>query len=465
MSLVVARDVTLFVALLVVLARGPRGDAPLSRRVLLALVAGAAFGAALQAVHGHDAPALRAALDWIGVVGTGYVRLLQLVVAPLVFVSVLAAVVRLRSTRTLGTIGAGVTAVLLATTAVAALIGVAVARLFVLDATTLVRGAREVAKGDAMLARLGEAQALSVPALLQSLVPVNAVAELAGTRPTSVIGVVLVALLVGVATLALRERDADTATRITDGVETLQRLVLEVVRVVLRLTPYGVAALMARTTATASVADIALLGRFLVASYVGLAAILLVHLALVAAAGTGVRRHLAAVWPTLVFAFTARSSAATLPLTVATQVDRLGVPRAVAGMAASIGTIVGQNGCAGLYPAMLAVMIAPSVGVDASAWPFIGAVVTAATVGSIGIAGVGGGATIAALVVLSALDLPVALAGVLIAIEPLIDMGRTAINVSGAITAGTVAGRFVRERDDVATEADRPMLPVQARPA
>ncbi len=466
MPFAVAVVVALFVVLLVALARLARTDVPLARRVLVAVGAGAAFGGVLQALLGHDSPMLRGALEWIGVVGVGYVRLLQLVVAPLVFVSVLAAVVRLRSGRTLGTLGAGVVAVLLATTAVAALIGTVVARLFALDASGLVRGAREIEKGAALLARAGEAEALSVPALLQSLVPVNAVAELAGTRPTSVIGVVIVAMLAGLATLALRANDAAAAERIAAAVETLQRLVLQVVRLVLRLTPYGVAALMVRTTATASVADIAQLALFLAASYAGLAAILLVHLALVAAVGGDPRRQLAAAWPTLAFAFTARSSAATIPLTIATQVDRLGVPRAVAGLAASIGAIVGQNGCAGLYPAMLAVMIAPSAGLDPASWHFTGAVVAAATVGSIGIAGVGGGATIAALVVLSALDLPVALAGVLISIEPLIDMGRTAINVSGAITAGTVTTRVLalRARTIADPGGERAAAPADAAP-
>jgi L-cystine uptake protein TcyP (sodium:dicarboxylate symporter family) len=68
-------------------------------------------------------------------------------------------------------------------------------------------------------------------------------------------------------------------------------------------------------------------------------------------------------------------------------------------------------------------------------------------IGSIGIAGVGGGATFAALIVLSAMDLPVALAGLLISIEPIIDMGRTALNVSGSITAGTVTSRLMGQTD------------------
>jgi L-cystine uptake protein TcyP (sodium:dicarboxylate symporter family) len=67
------------------------------------------------------------------------------------------------------------------------------------------------------------------------------------------------------------------------------------------------------------------------------------------------------------------------------------------------------------------------------------------TLGSFGIAGFGGGATVAAILVLSTLGLPVALAGILVSIEPLIDMGRTAVNVSGALTAGVLTSRFMGE--------------------
>ena len=75
-------------------------------------------------------------------------------------------------------------------------------------------------------------------------------------------------------------------------------------------------------------------------------------------------------------------------------------------------------------------------------------------IGSIGVAGVGGGATFAALIVLSAMNLPVALAGLLIAIEPLIDMGRTALNVSGSATAGTVASRLMGQTDSAVFNRD-----------
>jgi L-cystine uptake protein TcyP (sodium:dicarboxylate symporter family) len=77
------------------------------------------------------------------------------------------------------------------------------------------------------------------------------------------------------------------------------------------------------------------------------------------------------------------------------------------------------------------------------------------TIGSVGVAGVGGGATFAALIVLSSMNLPVALAGLLISIEPLIDMGRTALNVSGSIAAGTVTSRVMGETNMAAFASDQ----------
>jgi L-cystine uptake protein TcyP (sodium:dicarboxylate symporter family) len=368
--------------------------------------------------------------------------------------------------RSLGAVSAGVLGVLLTTTAISALIGVTVARLFGLRADGLVQGARELEKAASLTAKVGEAATLTIPALLQSFAPANAFADLAGTRPTSVIGVVVFATLLGVAALALRADDPEAGARVQRGVDTLQLLVQRLVRIVVRLTPYGVLALMTRVVATSSVRDVVQLGAFVVASYVGLAAILLVHATVVALAGVSPVRFCERIWPTLTFAFTSRSSAATIPLNVDAQVCRLGVAPAVANVAATFGATIGQNACAGLYPAMLAVMIAPSAGVDPTSWSFVGSVAAVAALGSFGIAGVGGGATFAALVVLSTLGLPVALAGLLISVEPLIDMGRTAVNVSGSMVAGAVTSRLLGQMDARALADGAPAPPpVDAAPA
>jgi L-cystine uptake protein TcyP (sodium:dicarboxylate symporter family) len=179
------------------------------------------------------------------------------------------------------------------------------------------------------------------------------------------------------------------------------------------------------------------------ASYLGLTLILASHAVFLGVIGVSPLHHFRKAWPVLTFGFTSRSSAAAIPLNVETQINELGVSPAVANFSATFGATIGQNGCAGLYPAMLAVMIAPSVGIDPTSFHFLISLVIVATLGSVGIAGVGGGATFAAILVLSTLGLPVALAGLLISIEPLIDMGRTAVNVSGAMTAGAVTNRLL----------------------
>ena len=99
---------------------------------------------------------------------------------------------------------------------------------------------------------------------------------------------------------------------------------------------------------------------------------------------------------------------------------------------------------------MLATMIAPSMGIDPMNPMFILQLVAIVAISSFGVAGVGGGATFAALVVLPAMGFPIALVALLISIEPLIDMARTALNVNGAMTAGVITGRLLS--DDLGAE-------------
>jgi L-cystine uptake protein TcyP (sodium:dicarboxylate symporter family) len=446
-TIAVLGNLAVFVLVIAWLARRARQGAKLSSNVLVALLLGVGLGALAQTIYGLGSPIIRDTLTWVGVVGSGYVRLLQMVIAPLVLVSILAAVTKLSDTRALGKISGGVLGLLIATTAASALIGVGMTTMFGLRADGLVQGARELERGSALEARLPEAANLTIPSLLQSFIPQNIFADLAGTRSTSVIGVVVFATLLGLAVLSIRRENAEFGERLVRGIDTLQQLVLRLVRIVIRLTPYGVLALMTRVVATSNVNDVISLGGFVVASYTGMAIILTMHAAILAMTGLNPVRFYQRIWPVLTFAFSSRSSAAAIPLSVETQVTRLGVSPAVANFAAGFGATIGQNACAGLYPAMLAVMIAPGVGIDPLSFSFLGPLVLVTTLGSVGIAGFGGGATVAAILVLSTLNLPVALAGLLISIEPLIDMGRTAVNVSGAMTAGALTSRFLGETD------------------
>lgn len=153
------------------------------------------------------------------------------------------------------------------------------------------------------------------------------------------------------------------------------------------------------------------------------------------------------MFPVLTFAFTSRSSAGAIPLNIEAQKEKLGISEGIANFAASFGVSIGQNGCAGIYPAMLAMMVAPTVGIDPLQPQFILTLIAVVAISSFGVAGVGGGATFAALIVLSTMNLPIGIVALVISVEPLIDMGRTALNVSGSMTAGLISSKWLGELD------------------
>ncbi|WP_252106850.1 MULTISPECIES: L-cystine transporter [unclassified Halomonas] len=451
----VAINVLIFALAIALLARWQRRGASLSRVVLVGLIVGVLLGAALQGLYaGTDT--LTGTIDWVNLVGGGYVQLLKMIIMPLVLVTILSAVTRLHDASSLGKISVGVLAMLMITTAISAIIGIGMTQLFGLSAEGLVQGARELERGQDIIERSAQVADLTVPQLLLSFIPSNPFQDLAGARPTSIISVVIFATFLGMAALGIKRENAALGDRLIDGIDVVQKWIMRLVRMVIRLTPYGVMALMTKVVATSDIGDILGLLGFVVASYIGLGLILVMHALFLSGAGVNPLRYFQKVWPVLTFAFTSRSSAATIPLNIEAQVDRIGVPPAIANFAASFGATIGQNGCAGLYPAMLAMMIAPTVGIDPLSLEFLATLVLVVTLASFGIAGVGGGATFAAIIVLSTLDLPIALAGLLISIEPLIDMGRTAINVNGSMTAGTVTSRLLGQHDGAifAAESD-----------
>jgi L-cystine uptake protein TcyP (sodium:dicarboxylate symporter family) len=246
------------------------------------------------------------------------------------------------------------------------------------------------------------------------------------------------------------EDDSAHSQRISGFIDTAQAIIMKLVKIVMNLTPYGVLALMTRVIATSDGSAIVTLISFVIASYIAIAIMFAVHALLIGLLGANIKTYFQKVWPVLTFAFVTRSSAATIPLTIRAQIEELNIPAPIANIAASFGATIGQNGCAGIYPAMLAVMVAPTMGVDIDLG-FILSLVLIIAISSFGIAGVGGGATNAALAVLPVMGFPVTVAALLISIEPLIDMARTALNVNGAITTGMITTRFLGDQVEQTT--------------
>lgn len=449
--------------LLGVLAWMQKKHISFTKRVFAGLGFGLIYGAILQYVYGSGSEVITKTVDWFNLAGNGYVRLLQMVVIPLIMVSIISAIMNLKGKQNLGKISVSIIAVLLITTAIAASVSIVTSLSFDLKAIEIQKGEKEQAQGLKMEERLGTVQDMTIPQQVLEFIPSNPFEDMTGARRTSTLAVVIFSAFIGVAVLGLDRKKPEQAQTFRKVIDAVYAVVMRIVTLVLKLTPYGILALITKVVATTNPDEILKLIKFVLASYVALLVMFVIHLILLGLFGYNPVTYVKKVLPTLVFAFTSRSSAATIPLNVETQTKKLGVSDGIANLSATLGATIGQNGCAGIYPAMLAVMIAPTVGIDPTSWDFILTLILVVTVSSFGVAGVGGGATFASLIVLSTMNLPVALAGLLISVEPLIDMGRTALNVNDSITAGLISGKVLKENDQDVFNDHVPDLDTTAR--
>jgi L-cystine uptake protein TcyP (sodium:dicarboxylate symporter family) len=429
-NLLVVLGLAAFAGLLGLLA-ALRGKLGFTARVGLALVLGVAFGIGLQLIFGAETSTGAGALikKWINIVGSLFTKSLQLIIVPLVLVSIINAITKLSGS------GAGfkkagrIVGFLLVTTAVSTVFTIIVVRLFNLSADHLIEYTASTS------------QPTDVATTILNLIPNNLFAAFSSN---SVLPVVFAAMLLGFAYLAVKKDAPTLGARFEAFLETAYALVLKVVHFVIKFTPYGVLAIITGRVASGSGRFILQLGLVIAASYVVLLAIFTMHLAIAAAGGISPFVYLKKTVPALLFAFSSRSSAATVPLTIQAQ-RSLGVGEANASLASAMGTCIGQNGCAGLTPPLIAILVGLVQGVNVWSPAFLAPLVLYVVIASIGTAGVGGGATNVSLLVLSLMGLPVELVAILFSIDFIIDMGRTLINVSGSILAGFVTGKWERE--------------------
>lgn len=452
MNYLVVINVLVLLGLVAGLYSMQRRQVRFGKRVMTGLGLGVLFGAALQFAFAGAPAVIKSSVSWFDVIGNGYVRLLKMIVMPLLLVSITSAIVHVKDSGSLRKVSGLILGVLLATTAIAAVVGAGSALAFNLSAEGLPTGDAELSAKKSVEGRLVSFQAKPIQQQLIEIIPANPFNALTGQGSSDTLSVVFFAALVGIAVLSVRKKNPRSAEFFIQIIDSFHDVVMRLVAFVLRLTPYGVLALMAKFVAISNYAEILKLAQFVVASYLALAIMFIIHLVILASVRVSPITYVREAFPTLAFAFTSRTSAGTLPLTIRTMIEKLRVPEGYANLAASFGTSIGQNGCAGIYPAMLAVMVAPTVGINPLEPVFLIKLVLVVALGSFGIAGVGGGATFAALLVLSTLGLPVGIVGLLIAIEPLIDMGRTALNVSDAMVAGVVTSKIMGTVEDDSIE-------------
>ena len=410
-----------------------------STRMLSATGIGLVLGLLIQFVGGFpdaplEVPFIAEINKWYGLFANGFMDLLKMLVVPLIFVSIIRVIINMKQGENLGKLTARTLGTLVGTTAIAAIIGLIVGNAFQLGV-----GSNLIA-GDASIREVS-----SLVDTLRGLIPSNPVEAMASGN---VVAVVIFAAFLGLATKRQTKKYYDIVKPFIDLVEAFYKIILSVAMTIIKWMPYAVIALLANTIAGRGVAALAEVFDFIIALYLAVAVMFGVHLILIAVNGLNPFRYVKNVLDALVLAFTSRSSLGTLPVSIEKLTDNVGLDNGIATFVGSLGSNAGMNGCAGIYPAMVAIMVANMTGTPID-MTFIIMLVIMIALASFGIAGLPGSATMAISVVLSGMGLGeyFPLVAGIIAIDPILDMGRTMLNVNGTLVTAVLVGKSFNQID------------------
>ncbi|MEZ0494219.1 dicarboxylate/amino acid:cation symporter [Kineococcus sp. TBRC 1896] len=403
---------------------------PFGVQVLIGLVLGIALGALARSMGGTDEDP-----NWLTTtlttVGSIFVTMLRTLVPPLVVLAVLTSIANLREVTNAARL-AWQTLLWFAITALVA-VGIGMGIGVLTDP-----GVRSSVSAGAVEDPSSTGSWLD---FLQGIVPTNILGLQASNGSSgislnfNVLQLLVVAVVLGIAVLKVGEK--------AEPVLTFARSALAIVQTVLwwviRLAPIGTVGLLGRAVATYGWDALSPLAVFVIDIYVGLALVLfVVYPVLLKAHGLRVRSFAAGVWPATQLGFVSRSSIGTLPVTQRVT-EGLGVPRSYASFAVPLGATTKMDGCAAIYPALAAIFVAGFFGIDLSITDYV-LIAFVSVVGSAATAGLTG-ATVMLTLTLSTLGLPLAGVGLLLAIDPILDMGRTAVNVTGQALVPTIVAK------------------------
>lgn len=392
-------------------------------------------------------------ISYLSPIGELFLRLITMVIVPLVFASLLVGIAGLGDVRKLGRLGGKTLLLYLVTTATAITIGLVVAHAvspgdFVAERERAALTAQfEGDAGDQVEAAAG---APSMVENLLGIVPENPVRSMA---EADMLQIIFFAVLFGIALTLLRE---ERSRQVVSFFDTVQQAMIVLIHMVMAVAPFGVAALVAEVVGTAGFSVLGalivygltvLLGLFILAAglYGGLA-----HFV----AKIGWLRFMKAARPAQLIGFSTSSSSATLPITMQCARDNLGVSRPVSSFVVPLGSTVNMDGTA-LYQGVAAVFIAQVFAVDLSLGAQV-SMVLAATMASIGAAGVPGAGMITLAMVLTTAGIPTVGIALILGLDRILDMFRTSVNVTGDLAVTSVmATSEGEELSPMSTQEDR----------
>jgi Na+/H+-dicarboxylate symporter len=410
---------------------GSSGKFGLTARILIGMAAGLVVGVILNNV---STPFIDAYLvnGLFAMVGKMFVNALKMLVVPLVVFSLLCGVLGIGDVAQLGRVGGKSFVLYLATTTVAISLGILLALLISPGAGFDMQGV----KAGAITAKA----APSVWDVFASIVPDNPIQAFARGEMLQIIFYVIV---VGVAALMLGKASEPFA----NACEYMNDLMMKVVSIVMYFAPYGVFCLIARTFAQQGVDLFLPVMAYVVTLVSALAIHLFVTLMLLLKLFTGLSpiAFLQKIKPAMIFAFSTASSNATIPVTYRSVTERVGVDNSVASFTIPLGATINMDGTA-IMQGIATVFLANVYGIDLGLSGYI-TVILMAVLASIGTAGVPGVGLVMLTMVLTQVGLPIEGIALIMGVDRLMDMLRTAVNVSGDAVVTTIVAHGEKKID------------------
>ena len=400
-------------------------------RAISALFIGLSFGLSVRLffINHNSTIELVAILNFIGNI---YIKLLIMLIIPLVFTSIAQSIINLRSSNGIYLTKIAVKTIifLLLTTGVSAIIGSFIAKNFNLGMGLHIPGIN--------IKQLHQSE--GILSTILAMFPSNPIKAMVDNN---IIAVVIFSVLIGIATVKLYKERGEIAQPFIGFIDASFLVSKKMANMIISLTPYGVMSLMAHMSLTQGWGVLQQMVTFMLAMYLAMFIVICLHIFLLLLVGVNPLSYFKKVYPALLVAFTTRSSLGTMPVTMNVLRSKLKLSESVSNFVPSIGSTIGMNACAGIYPAMLVVMTLIILGMPVT-WKLIFFIAIINMIASLGVSGIPGTAFVAAGVVLSTLGLPYSIVALVQGIDPVIDMGRTATNINAVMTTAVLVDRSTK---------------------
>jgi len=410
--------------------------------IFIGLLSGIIVGLLFNLLVPSDTPLFTVIVnDIFYIVGKGFIRLMQMLVAPLVFCSIVCGAAAIGDGKMLGKVGGATIGLYLLTTIIAITIALIISQ--------FVNPGIGLDLGSIAGQQVSTAESTSIVDTLLNIIPTNIFSSLS---EGSMLQIIFFALLLGVILGHLGER----VNVVNSFFQQFNVIMMRMVTLVLKVAPIGVFCLIANTFASLGLSALVPLGKFIGGTYLGLLfQLCVVYMGLLALfAHLNPIRFLKKFLPVMAFAFSTSSSNATIPLNMETLERKVGVDPKIASFTIPLGATINMDGTA-IMQGVAVVFAAQAFGIDLGISGYLMVIVTA-TLASIGTAGVPGVGTIMLTMVFQSVGLPVEGISLIMGVDRIVDMGRTAINITGDAVVTTVVARANHMLDRRVFDADEP---------